>query len=105
MKTKSVLSTLNKILTAQKLSENKTVFKNGNRSIEVVDQSGNAVCLPIIDGQVVHNGNYTIKNLVSFITQDLSEEQLSYLKTLKSMYSKVSNESRIESAKHYKEMI
>jgi len=101
MKTKSVVNALNKVMNG-KTEGNKTVFVNGNRTVEVIDQNGNAVCLPILDGVVVHNGNHTIKNILSFITADLSEDQIDYLKTLRSLYSKSSNESRIENARNYK---
>lgn len=41
--------------------------KYKNRVIQVINQAGRAIALPMIDNVVVHNGKYTIKNLVSFL--------------------------------------
>ncbi len=101
MKTKSVISALNKILKSTQTIEGNVAYIVGNRRITVIDQGGNAICLPIIDAKVVHNGNYTIKNLVSFITGELDARQVSYLKTLKSMYASTPNERLLEMAKDY----
>lgn len=100
MKTKSVINALNKIMVGTE-DGNKTVFVNNNRTVEVIDQNGNAVCLLILNGEVVHNGNHTIKNIIAFITNDLTEDQINYLKTVRSIFSKSTNESRIEIAKVY----
>jgi hypothetical protein len=101
MKTKRVIQTLSKILQATKTIEGNTVFIIGQRRVVVIDQGGNAIALPMIGTQVVHNGNHTIKNLVSFLVQDLDADQVDYLKTLRSMYSTTPNERLVEMAKTY----
>ena len=106
MKTKNVTSALNKILKGAKNERGQMIFVAGNRKIAVHDQGGNAIAFPIIveaDGseRVVHNGNYTIKNLVSFITDGLSFEKVEYLKTLRKMYSTTPNERLLEIATQY----
>lgn len=99
MKTKSLINALNKILSQTKTIEGNVAYIVGDKRIVVIDQGGNAIAFPMIGTKVVHNGNYTIKNLISFITNDMNEDQISYLKTIKSMYAKVSNERRLEMVK------
>lgn len=100
MKTKSVVNALNKILKGDK-DGNKTTYTVGSRSIEVIDQNGEAVCLSIQHGSVVYIGNRTIRNLIVFITDGLTYDQAEYLKTLRSMYSTTPNEKNFQTAKNY----
>jgi hypothetical protein len=102
MKTKSVISALNKILKATKNEKGQLEYIVGNRKVVVIDQGGNAIALPIRDEQVVYS-NATIKSLVSFIT-GLSVEKQDYLKVVKSMYGTSSNERLIEMANQYNGM-
>lgn len=105
MKTKSVVRALDKILNADKRADSKIIFTVGKKQVEIIDQGGNAICLPMINGQVVHNGNHTIKNIVSFLVGDLNADQLDYLQTLRSLYLQSQNESRIETAKTYQSIV
>lgn len=104
MKTKSVLSALDKILKRNTTIEKHIAYIVGDRRVVVIDQGGNAIALPMIGTQVVHNGNYTIKNLVSFLTEGLNADQADYLKTVKAMYSQATNEKLISMAKDYSPM-
>lgn len=99
MKTKSLLNALNKHLKGT-CSNGVYTYTVGRKSVEVKDQNGNAVALPIIDHNVVHIGNYTIKNLIEFLT-GLDSEKLDYLKTVKSMYSTSTNEYLVNLASNY----
>lgn len=103
MKTKSVINALCKIMTGT-VKDNVVTFTNGSKQIVVIDQKDNAICLPMINQVVVHNGNHTIKNLISFITDNADKEKIEYLKLLRKMYSTTSNESRFGMLKDYQPM-
>jgi hypothetical protein len=67
MKTKNLISALTKITKPTKTIEGNLAFIVGRKRVVVIDQNGQGIGLPIIDTQVVHNGNHTITNLVSFL--------------------------------------